>query len=113
VGRGNHNMMPPPVNQQVQGLSSPAAGFPDIFLGKATAEFENGVYDPFCQAEPEATNNGLGISPLYMHKPLYGTASYIQPSDTKKHRSTEEGGKASNMVLYELEDSDENDIFLS
>jgi hypothetical protein len=32
----NHNMMPPPKNQHVQGLLSPAAGLQGIFLGKAT-----------------------------------------------------------------------------
>jgi hypothetical protein len=106
-------MMPPPPNQQIQGLSSPAAGFQGSFLGKATSEFKKGFYDPFHQAEPEAANNGLGISPLYMHKPRYGTEPSILPSDTKKLRSTKAGGQASNMVLDELEDSDANDLFFS
>lgn len=106
-------MMPPPANQQVQGLSSPAAGFQGSFIGKATSEFKNGFDYPFRQVEPKAANNGLGISPLYMHKPQYGTAPSISPSDPKKHRSTKAGGQASNMFLDELEDSDDNDLFLS
>jgi hypothetical protein len=48
-----------------------------------------------------------------MHKPQYGTAPSISPSDPKKHRSTKAGGQASNMFLDELEDSDDIDLFLS
>jgi hypothetical protein len=46
VGGRNHNIIPPLYNQKVQGLLSPDAGLHESFLGKATAEFQNGFLRP-------------------------------------------------------------------
>jgi hypothetical protein len=102
VGGRNHSMMPPPGNQQMQGLPSPATGFRGI-LGKTTAEFKNGYY-PFHQecVQPKAATSWLGISPLYMRKPQYGTAPSMPASGPKKRQATKTGGQSSNIVIDEF-----------